>query len=86
MRLQITQSNLVYSVSKFHKHNAANVVDYLDCLRRIGPHATFMISSYLPLEWVRILVGYECNPNSTKSIIVFSAAECTGNKLIRLFL
>jgi hypothetical protein len=89
MRRQITHSNLAYSVSKFHtrKHNATNVVNYFDCLRRNGPHATFMISWYLPQEWVRIMVeGCECNPNSEKSIIVLSVAECKGNKLIRLFL
>lgn len=87
MRHQITHSNVVYSVRRFHKHNATNVVKYFDCLRRIGPHATFMISWYLPQQWVRIIVeGYECNPNSANSIIVFSVAECKGNKLIRLFL
>jgi len=41
----------------------------------------------LAQEWFRIIVdGYECNPNSAKSIIVFSVAEYRGNKLIRLFL
>jgi hypothetical protein len=58
MRRQITHSNVVYSVSKFHTNDATNVVNYFDCLRRIGPHATFMISWYLPQKWVRIVVKY----------------------------
>lgn len=48
MRHQITNSNVVKSVSKIHKHNATNVANYFNCLRRIGPHASFMISWDLP--------------------------------------
>jgi len=50
MRHQLTHSNAVKSVSKIRKRNATNVANYFDCLRKIGPHATFMIAWYLPHE------------------------------------